>query len=424
MIGRLLWLTTGLLLALASHVQAQTKDIPYSQIEALVEIHGGPPYVGEPLRLVIRSAIHAQVASDRIIQPDLTDFDWQQFGVDSTSEEFIDGFWMPVVTRVLMIYPLLSGRLTIGSFKRHITYFDPNGDRKETEISSAPVSIDVQSRDSITGQDNYWIPAKNIRITDMWDPEPDNIGFEETTQRTITVEAEGLTADRLPNLPSLRAPGIITFAGPVKRETIITDQGPIGRIVYRWRIRPVSQSVATAPPVKIRWFDVTQRQMRESVIPERLVAFSSSLYKRESNKSITNSYYLSSKSIIAFLLALTMTGAVSFLFFSYRLNNIAHRRRLISSLGLFGRLFLTAWHDDDMKFYSIVKKLQKIDPPLWRMIELDREYSCMIEALEAVIYDNRPTCKSDGLIGQAFAIFKIYIKTQSQISCYEMPGAR
>lgn len=421
MIRLYLYLVIGLFFALASRVHAEINDIPFSKIESMVELHGEAPYVGEPVRLVLRSAIHAQVANDRIIQPELTDFDWQQFGVDTTNKEFIDGFWMPVLTRVLMIYPLRSGRLTISSFKRHITYFDSNGERREIEISSEPLTIDVQSRDAIIGQDNYWIPAKNFRILDQWDPEPDNIRFEETAQRTITIEAEGLTADRLPNLPSFRSPGIITFAGPVKRETVITDQGPIGRIVYRWRIRPVSQSVATAPPVKFRWFDVNRRQMREAVIPERRVAFASSLHEKKSRPLIKLSDFLSFKSIIGFLLAFTMTSAASFLFLTLQLNNAAHRQRLISSLGLFLYLLMSAWKDDAVQFYSIMKKLQKTDPDVWRIIETNDEFSSFFDMLEGKIFGNRPDYNSIGLTSHAIEIFKIYLKTLSTINHHETP---
>lgn len=403
-----------LLLALASHVEAQSNEAPFSKIDASVELHGEAPYVGEPLRLVIRSAIHAQVANDRIIQPDLTDFDWQQFGVDSTSQELIDGFWMPVLTRVLMIYPLRPGKLTINPFKRRIIYFSPNGERTETEISSSPVSIDVQSHDALTGKDSYWIPAKGFRITDQWTPEPDKIQFEETAQRTITVEADGLTADRLPNLPPFRAPGVITFAGPVQRETIITDQGPLGRIIYRWRLRPVSQAVATAPPVKIRWFDITRREMREAVLPERRVAYLGSTPEKKPSQTFKFSDHLSSRSILAFMLAFIMMGAAGFLFISCQLNDPAFWRRLFASTGLFVSLFISALRDDSVKFYSLLKKLRKTDPLIWRVIEDGEDYAGFFNELEATIYGGRPAPNSGRLLRTAFAIFKIYSKTLMQ----------
>ncbi len=412
MISRFFWVVTALFLTFAFRTNAQVNDLPYNKIEALVEIRGDAPYVGEPLRLVIRSAFHAPVANDRIIQPDLTDFDWQQFGVDSTSEELIEGFWMPVITRVLMIYPLRPGKLTINSFKRLVTYFNSHGERTETEISSQPVSIDVRSHESLAGNDTYWIPAKNLRITDQWSPEPDNIKVEETAQRTITIEADGLTADRLPNLPSFRAPGIITFAGPVQRETIITDEGPLGRIVYRWRIRPVSQSVAITPSVKIRWFDVSNRQMREAVIPERRVAFVSSSQERKSSQGIKFSNLLSFWPILAFLLSFLMMSAIGYLFVSFQLNDMTFWRVLFVSFGLFALLALSAWRDDQLKFYSIITKLRKTDPLTWGMIESDVRYSGLVNNLEATIYGDRPASRPGKLINFALTIFIIFVRTQ------------
>ena len=407
-------LTIALFLALAFHVDAQGSDAPFSNIEASVELHGEAPYVGEPLRLVIRSAIHAQVANDRIIQPDLTDFDWQQFGVDSTKQELIDGFWMPVVTRVLMIYPLRAGKLTINAFKRRITYFTPSGDRTETEISSQPVSIDVQSHDALTGKDAYWIPAKDFRITDQWNPEPDSIQVEETAQRTITLEAEGLTADRLPNLPSFRAPGVITFAGPVRRETIITDQGPLGRIVYRWRIRPVSRSAAVAPAIKIHWFDVSRRQMREAILPERRVAYIGSAEIRKSPNKPVLSNYLSFRPVLAFILAFTMIGSAIFLFISFQLNDPAFWRRLVVTAGLFGLLVMCALRDDKVKFYSTLAQFKKKDPFFWRKIEDENEYSILMKDLEASIYGTQSVASASGLMRQTYKIFKIYFRNLFQ----------
>ena len=76
-----------LFLILTSSAEAEPENAPQSKIEAYVELPADTPYVGEPLRLVLKSAIHAPIAKDRITQPSLTDFDWQQFGVDSFHDE-------------------------------------------------------------------------------------------------------------------------------------------------------------------------------------------------------------------------------------------------------------------------------------------------------------------------------------------------
>lgn len=409
MSGRFCWPIIAFCLATASLARAQTTEAPYSTIEANVELHGEAPYVGEPLRLVIRSAIHAKVANDRIIQPDLTNFDWQQFGVDTVSEEFIDGFWMPVISRVLMIYPLRPGKLTIDAFSRHVTYFGPSGERTEIDIASKPVTIDVRSHDAIAGTKDFWIPAGNFLVTDEWSTEPDRIPFGETTLRTITIKAEGLTADRLPNLAPLRAPGIITFASPVHRETIITDRGPSGRAVYRWRIRPATRSVALAPSIKIRWFDVLKRQMREAVVPERKVAFLPPGGTVTSSEMNPFSIYLSGRSIIAFILAFVITGASGFLFVTFRFNDPSLWRSLTGSLRLFILLYAAAWRHDLTGFYELLYRLKKTDPVTWKIIEDQHEHSALIEDLEPAIYGHGSTPESLGLMRRALKLFRIYL---------------
>lgn len=412
MSGRFCWPIISFCLATASLARAQTPEAPYSSIEATVELHGEAPYVGEPLRLMIRSAIHAKVANDRINQPDLTNFDWQQFGVDIVSDEFIDGFWMPVTSRVLMIYPLRPGKLTIGSFSRHVTYYGPSGARAEIDIASKPVTVDVRSHETLTGTNEFWIPASNLVVTDEWSTEPDRIAFGETTLRTITIKAEGLTADRLPNLAPLRAPGIITFASPVQRETIITDRGPFGRAVYRWRIRPASQSTALAPSIKIRWFDVLKRQMRDAVVPERRVAFlplGGTVTPSEMSPFLI---YLSGRSIMAFILAFIITGASVFLFFSFRYNDPSLWRRLTGSLRLFILLYSAAWRDDVSGFYEILYRLKKIDPVTWKIINDQHKHSTLIEDLEPLIYGHGSAPQSLGLMRRALALFKIYLSAR------------
>jgi hypothetical protein len=418
--GRFCCLVTTFFLAITSLARALATEAPYINIEATVELHGEAPYVGEPLRLVVRSAIHAKVANDRIIQPDLTNFDWQQFGVDTVTEEFIDGFWMPVITRVLMIYPLQPGKLSIGAFRRHVTYFGLSGERLEIDITSKPLTLDVQSHESISVTKDFWIPARSFLITDEWSPEPDQISFGETTLRTITIKAEGLTADRLPNLPPLRAPGIITFASPVHRETIITDRGPLGLAVYRWRIRPASQAVALAPSIKIRWFDVLKRQMRDAVVPERRVAFLPQGETIQTSQKNGFSIFLSGRSIMAFLLAFLITGISVFLLVSVRYNDPSLWRSFTGSLPLFIFLFTAALQNDKLRFYELLYRLKKTDPATWKIIEDHPEHSALIEDLEPEIYGHGSMTESLGLIRRALYLFKIYLtarmRTRSKAS--------
>ncbi|WP_442755846.1 BatD family protein [Methylocystis sp. JAN1] len=364
----------------------RAEDAPVGRFEAFVESPKETPYVGEPLRLVLRAAIRARVASERIEQPALTDFDWRQFGVDASSEALIDGFWTPVHTRTLMIYPLRAGRLTIEPFKWRVAYVAGDGGRAETEAVSQPFAIDVRTRDGLGDSGDFWLPATALRLADRWEPEPDKIPFGETAQRVVTVEADGLTADRLPTLPRFRAPGLVTFSGPVERQTIVTDQGPVARAVYRWNVRPLAPSGAVAPAIRLRWFDVSARTMREAAAPERRVAF---IDAPESTEAGEFHNFFAPRPLLAALLGFVSTGAAAYLVASSKAARgswrlVAKRRRLL------GALDAAARNGDAAAFRRTLDELSATDPDRWRQIAAGDDLAPALARIDAAIFAREP----------------------------------
>ncbi|GMA77230.1 hypothetical protein GCM10025880_36470 [Methylorubrum aminovorans] len=69
----------------------------------------------------------------------------------------------------------------------------------------------------------------------------------------------------------MRTRGIITFAGPVKRETLITPSGPVARATYQWDIKKGVSEVIPLDAIKIPWFDTLTRTQREAEIPARQI---------------------------------------------------------------------------------------------------------------------------------------------------------
>lgn len=377
-----------LLVIVASSAAAES-PAPTGKFEAFVELPGEAPYVGEPLRLVLRSAIRARVANDRIVQPALTDFDWQQFGVDASSEELLDGFWTPAQTRVLMIYPLRAGRLAIEPFKRRVTYFNDEGERLETELVSQPITIDVRPRDGVGEPADFWLPAKSVRIVDRWEPDPDKIPLGETAERIVVVEAEGVTADRLPPLPRFRAPGVITFAGPVERQTIVTDRGPVGRATYLWKVRPVSTTPAAAPAIRVPWFDISERRMREAEAPERRLAFVDAEQEAQLAASKKSHSLLAPRPLVAALFGFVATGAACLVLaskpadggswrHSWRL--YARRRRLLHALHAAAR------KSDVPAFRRAIDALSRNEPERWRRIVARDDVAAALASIDAAIF--------------------------------------
>ena len=117
----------------------------------------------------------------------------------------------------------------------------------------------------------WWLPAHDVTISDSWSPDPETVKIGENTRRVVTIEAQGMVAEGLPPRPVMRTRGILTFAGPVTRETLITPAGPVARATYRWDVKPGVPEVIPLDAITIPWFDTRTRTMREAEIPARQI---------------------------------------------------------------------------------------------------------------------------------------------------------
>ena len=250
-------------------------DPSIGTVEVTLEVPkgGDKPYVGEMILLRMRSFIRADIVLDGLQQPPLLNFSWQQLGRDKPISAMVDGFQVAGVERDLAIFPGTAGRLIIEPFVRHVTIVAADNRRVTADFASKPVYVDVQNYAAINPPDAWWLPAKSLTLSDSWSQVPDEIKTGTLTRRTITVEAAGLTADRLPPPPEMQAPGTIAFRGPVDRTTTLTEDGPVARGTYVYDLRPTTSAPALLPPIALAWFDTENRRMRRDAIPETWVAY-------------------------------------------------------------------------------------------------------------------------------------------------------
>jgi hypothetical protein len=220
------------------------------------------------LLLKFRAIVRGRVANRDVRQPSLVDLDWQQLGRDSWSDVVDGNSRAYAFERTMAIFPRREGLITIDPFRLVLTMLADDNSRYEAEVPSTPLTFRVRR----LGSAERLVHARTLAVTDHWDKPPDRLASGETARRTVTIEAAGIIAERLPPAPSMRAPGVIAFAGPVERVTTLTENGPVARVVYRWDVKPVSGDPATIPARTIAWFDTASRERKEALIPEQRVA--------------------------------------------------------------------------------------------------------------------------------------------------------
>ena len=244
---------------------------------------GATPYPEEMVLLTARTVLfRTQVTEEDLEQPAMVNFSWKQLGPDRSYMTDVNGAPAVVFERILALFPVKAGKLTIGAFVHHITFVGTDNVRHEADLRSSSIQLEVRPWASARGgpdaTNSWWLPARSLTVTDKWEPEPDRLKPGETARRTVTLDAAGITADHLPPAPEFNSHGVLTFGGTVERATLSTPTGPLARATYRWDVGLAYGTPATIQAIHIPWFDTTSRRMRDAVIPARRVAFTTQLH--------------------------------------------------------------------------------------------------------------------------------------------------
>ena len=246
------------------------------KLEVIPETNGVDPYPNELVLLRIRGTYRPLINIAHLVQPSLVNFGWTNLMRDTSYDADFDGFPAKSFERTIAIFPEKPGDLEIGSFVHKLTVVDGAAQRV-LEVKSKPIMLKVAEWKGPGGPRDpkqWWLPSSEVRITDQWSGDPNHVPRGETVRRTVTIEADGVLAEQLPPPPVMRSAGIISFRGPIDRETRVTETGPVARAIYRWDMRPTTAYPAIVQPIDIPWFDTRQRTLRKAVIPAQRMAWS------------------------------------------------------------------------------------------------------------------------------------------------------
>ena len=308
---RALLLLAPLLAPLPARAEIEPGDLT---LTVTAELNGNSaPFSREMVLLKIHGVYKQPILLEEVVQPSLANFSWTQLGRDHWSKTKLpDGQSAIAFDRTVAVFPHHAGQFTIEPFTHKLTVNDV-GERRVVEVRSKPIPFPVAQWTEPSGgpdaKEPWWLPAKDVAITDSWSPDPETIKVGETTRRIVTLEAQGMVAEGLPPRPVMRTRGIITFAGPVTRETLLTPSGPVARATYQWDVKPGVPEIIPLDAIAIPWFDTNTRTMRETEIPARQIG--GGLPDRETDRAppaIPSPLVVAASALAAFGLGLALIG--------------------------------------------------------------------------------------------------------------------
>jgi len=227
------------------------------------------PYEQEMILLRITGFYGVPVTRQELIQPDLPGFSWMQLGRDRWFDGEFENRQMRALERTMALFPEAAGTFEIAFFVHRLFLMDINGRRFSQDVVSNPLALEVRPRPEGVG---WWLPARQVRLTEKWDRDPAKLEFGQTAVREVTLIAAGASPEMMPPAPKLKAQGLNVFPHPEQRVRELTREGPVSSVTWRWTVTPLRPEPVVLQEVRIPWFDTQARQMREVVLPAYAVA--------------------------------------------------------------------------------------------------------------------------------------------------------
>ena len=238
----------------------------------------GGPVLGEMLLATLHGEYVGNVALEQLSVPAFDGWSWMQLGAPTWSDERIDNRATKVFEVRFAFFPQRTGAQTIGSLTHRLTFAGASASRVTLEAVSAPVVVEVAAPPPPpavpTGmRQPFWMPARAVRLTDGWDSAPDRLAAGDWARRTVTLEVAGLPPEALPPAPSMAAANLFTFVDGEERTVERTPEGPVSKVVWRYRMQPQTTVPADLDNIPVAWFDTGSRVWREEILRGAEIAF-------------------------------------------------------------------------------------------------------------------------------------------------------
>ena len=248
-----------------------------------LEIEEDEAWVQSQVVLKVRLFSRISMNNLRSSEPETNDPDAiiKQLGNASSFEAFRDGVRYAVHELRYAVFPQHSGKLTFkpiifeGRISRarsqsFIDQFMNTGERKR--VRSGIISIDVQPRPSNIKQSD-WLPAKSIRLSEEWSEEDlSQLNNGEPVTRTITITADGMMAENLPDLKMAEINGLKQYPDKAAIENKVTNQGISSVKQIKVALIPTRSGDFKLPAIKLPWWNTKTGKMEVARLPEKLIS--------------------------------------------------------------------------------------------------------------------------------------------------------
>ncbi len=210
--------------------------------------------------------------------PLIKHIEFQQLGDETYFQTQFQDQTYQVRERRYALFPKNKGKLTIpasdfiGRIALPESLCDPSFEYclKKIHLKSEAIQVNIQPKPPQFQEEHWWLPTQNLSLSEEWRFKRPFFQIGEPVIRIITLQAKGLMAKQLPELPALEN----FYPESSQLKDYFENSGVIGERIQTFVLIPTGDYILL--PVKIPWWDSENQKIRYATLPAHSIDVSPS----------------------------------------------------------------------------------------------------------------------------------------------------
>ncbi len=234
------------------------------------------PYLQQQVILTVRLMHTINLAEGVLPAPEIAGVEIYKLGDDKQYQTIQEGRRVGVIERRYALLPQQSGKIEIPTIlfsgrsqARSMGSFGGLFNQgRAIQARSKPITLQVKpqpQRDSGI----HWLPAMQLTLQEQWSPSQTPFRVGEPITRTLILQAHGLSASQLPELPLEPQAGFKIYPDQPQLETRTDPLGVIGTRVEKYAIVPTQEGRFTLPAITLTWWNSESERLEVARLAEK-----------------------------------------------------------------------------------------------------------------------------------------------------------
>lgn len=221
------------------------------------------PYVQEQLIYTLRLYARYPLVESNLLQPRIDGKELQLLGKQEQRTVMKNNKRFQVFELRYLVAPEHSGKLEISAPKLRgalmVNGMSYGGGKVKRVIANGKsYTLQVRTKPS-NFQGEWWLPAKKVMISQALSKDPNKIKVGDALTRTIVIEAEGVSADQLPDIKLPDVDGLNIYPNKPEVDTRVINDSIVATKIVKFAMVPTKEGDIHLPQFKLPWWDVANR---------------------------------------------------------------------------------------------------------------------------------------------------------------------